>query len=315
MTSPALAACERPTMYFIGVSTSSSSIMRVFPRWADTLGIDAVIRGYDAPPGAPAEAYRRIVEHIRDDELARGALVTTHKIDLLAACRDLFDELDPHARTCGEVSSISKRDGRLVGHAKDPITSAAAWRAFVPPGHWSEGGEVLCLGAGGSAVALSASLAAFEQREDRPRAITFVNRSQRGMNHLLEVHASLTTDVEFRYHVHEDPRRNDALMAELPPTSMVINATGMGKDRPGSPVSDDGVFPERGLVWELNYRGALDFLHQARRQQVERRLHIEDGWVYFLHGWSAVIAEVFDLELDAATFAALDRVASELRPA
>jgi shikimate dehydrogenase len=310
-----LPRCDRPTMYFIGVSTQQSSIMRVFPRWADVLGLDAVIRGYDAPPGAPPEAYRRIVEHLRDDDLAQGALVTTHKIDLLAACRDLFDELDPHALTCGEVSSISKRDGKLVGHAKDPITSAAAWRAFVPPRHWAAGGEVLCLGAGGSAVALSASLASFEERDDRPGAITFVNRSQRGMNHLLDVHEGITTDVEFRYHVHEDPLRNDALMAELPPTSMVINATGMGKDRPGSPISDAGVFPERGLVWELNYRGALDFLQQARRQEASRGLTVEDGWVYFLHGWSAVIGEVFDRTIDEETFAALDRAASELRPA
>jgi shikimate dehydrogenase len=307
--------CERPTMYFVGVSTKSSSIMRVFPRWAEVLGLhDATIRGYDAPLRAPAEDYRRIVEHIRDDPLAMGALVTAHKIDLLEASRDLFDELDPYARTCGEVSSISKRGGRLIGHAKDPITSAAAWRAFVPRGHWADGGEVLCLGAGGSAVAISVSLAEFEDAADRPAAITFVNRSAGRIDHLRDVNATLSTDIRLEYHVHDDPRRNDALMEALPPGSMVVNATGMGKDRPGSPITDAGRFPERGLAWELNYRGELDFLHQARRQRQERRLVVEDGWIYFLHGWSAVIAEVFDLELDDERFAALDAAASELRP-
>jgi shikimate dehydrogenase len=128
------------------------------------------------------------------------------------------------------------------------------------------------------------------------------------------VHAKLATDIDFTYHVHEDPRRNDALMEALPSGSMVINATGMGKDRPGSPVTDAGRFPERGLAWELNYRGELDFLHQARRQRHERRLLVEDGWVYFLHGWSSVIAEVFDLALDEERFEALDRADSELRP-
>jgi shikimate 5-dehydrogenase len=307
--------CTRPTLYFVGVSTTRSSIMQVFPRWADTLGIEADIRGYDATLHAPAEAYRTIVQHLREDPLARGALVTTHKIDLLDASRDLIDELDPYARTCGEVSCLSKRDGRLIGHAKDPITSAAAWRAFVPPDHFSGDAEVLCLGAGGSAVAISVALADFERAADRPAAITFVNRGPERLDHLRGVHAGLDTDIAFRYVVDDDPRANDERMARLPPGSMVINATGMGKDTPGSPITDGGVFPERGLVWELNYRGDLVFLEQARRQARERDLTIEDGWVYFLHGWSSVVAEVFDLDLDDERFAALDRAASTLRPA
>jgi shikimate dehydrogenase len=56
------------------------------------------------------------------------------------------------------------------------------------------------------------------------------------------------------------------------------------------------------------------FLEQARRQQAARSLTVEDGWIYFLHGWSAVVAEVFDLELTDELFAELDRSASSLRP-
>ena len=306
--------CTRPTLYFIGVTTTKSSIMRVFPQWAEILGIEADIRGYDAEPNAPAEAYRTIVQHLRDDPLAMGALVTTHKISLLNAARDLIDELDPHARTCGEVSCLSKRDGRLIGHAKDPITSAASWRSFVPTDHWLGGGEVLCLGAGGSAVAIAASVPEFERPGDRPRAIHFVTRSAPRLEHLKAVTATIDTDVSFSYRVNDDPAVNDALMAELPPGSLVINATGMGKDSPGSPLTDAGVFPERGLAWELNYRGELDFLHQARRQERARGLIVEDGWVYFVHGWSAVVTEVFDVELTPDLYAAFDRAASALRP-
>ena len=32
-------------MYFIGVTTTQSSIMKVFPRWSDALGLNAVIKG------------------------------------------------------------------------------------------------------------------------------------------------------------------------------------------------------------------------------------------------------------------------------
>jgi len=93
--SSVLKPCTAPTFYFIGVTTSKSSIMQIFPRWMKTLGLDAAITGYDAPPGAPPETYRRIVQHIKSAPLARGALVTTHKLDLLAAARELFDWLDP----------------------------------------------------------------------------------------------------------------------------------------------------------------------------------------------------------------------------
>ena len=46
---PEKASC--PTMYFVGVTTGSSSIMKVFPAWARELGLDAAIKGIDIPPG------------------------------------------------------------------------------------------------------------------------------------------------------------------------------------------------------------------------------------------------------------------------
>ena len=105
----------RPTMYFIGVTTGSSSILKIFPFWAQILGIDAQLIGHDLPLDASVIQYRKIVEHIKSDPMARGALVTTHKINLLNATRDLFDFLDPNAILCDEISSISKLNNRLEG--------------------------------------------------------------------------------------------------------------------------------------------------------------------------------------------------------
>lgn len=315
MSRDALAPCTAPTLYFIGVTTARSSIMTLFPAWSELLGLGARIVGYDAPLHAEPEVYRAVVAHIRRDPLAAGALVTSHKLDLLEASRDLFDELDPLAELCDEVSCISKRDGRLIGHAKDPLTSGMAWESFVPSAHWEAGAkELLCLGAGGAATAITAYLAGRSARADRPDRVVVVDRSPHRLEELRALHGRLGGDIEFSYLAHEDPRRNDALLTDLPAGSMVINATGMGKDRPGSPITARGLFPLGGLVWELNYRGELDFLHQARRQANARRLTVEDGWVYFLHGWSQVIAEVFGVELDAATFAALDAAAASLKP-
>jgi shikimate 5-dehydrogenase len=102
-------------------------------------------------------------------------------------------------------------------------------------------------------------------------------------------------------------------MAALPPGSVVINATGMGKDRPGSPLTDSGLFPLDGWAWELNYRGELDFMHQALRQQASRGVRVEDGWIYFVYGWTQVVAEVFDVNLTSQVFKSLNDAAASIR--
>ena len=305
-----------PTMEFIGVSTQDSSVMKVFPRWVEALGLgDAQLVGRDLPLRADPELYREAVEQIRQDPLSVGALVTAHKVNLLSATRDMFDELDFHAKLSDEVSSISKRDGRLIGHAKDPITAGKSMQAFLEDGYFGRtGGEVLCLGAGGSGTAISLYLMTREDPADRPKRIVMVNRGSERLETLKEIHGRLddaTTEVE--YIENKDPKVNDELMANLPAGSLVVNATGMGKDIPGSPVTDDGRFPQDGIAWELNYRGELDFLHQAHRQEKERDLTVEDGWLYFVHGWSEVTAEVFDIELTPEIIQQLESEAEIVR--
>jgi len=305
-----------PTMEFIGVTTGSSSIMKVFPKWVRVLGLgEARLKGRDLPLGAEPDLYRRAVEQIRSDPLSMGALVTTHKINLLAAARDLFDELDPYARLCEEVSCISRRDGRVIGHAKDPITAGRSLRALLEPGYFRRtGGEVLCLGAGGAGTAISVYLIRGQNPTDPPSRIVMVDKSRESLDTLRRVHGRLgRSSTEIEYVENASPAENDELMAGLPPGSVIVNATGMGKDVPGSPVTDGARFPERGVVWELNYRGELDFLRQARRQERTRDLRVEDGWLYFLHGWSEVISEVFHVELNQERFELLSAEAEAIR--
>lgn len=302
-------------MYFVGVSTGQSSIRRVFPVWMKELGRPVVVlEGIDHRIHDKPEAYRRTVAQIKGDPLSLGALVTTHKIDLYEAARDLFDYLDPYAQTLGEVSSISKRDGSLQGHAKDPISAGLSLDAILGQGYFDRtGGEVLCFGAGGSAAATALHLINKKDRADRPRRFIVVNRSQGRLDRLEKMVASRPTDIVFEYICNQDPTLNDKIMGRLPERSVVINATGMGKDTPGSPITNAGLFPRRGVAWEFNYRGDLHFLHQARAQVATRELRAEDGWFYFLHGWTQVIAQVLDLTIEPAFFARLADLAKEVR--
>jgi shikimate 5-dehydrogenase len=311
------AAATQPTMYFIGVTTGKSSIMNVFPRWAEHLGLkDAVIRGIDCKWHDDAEVYRRVVDHIKSDPLSLGALVTTHKIDLLTACRDFFDELDPYARLLGEVSGISKSDGRLVGHAKDPISSGLALEAFLPEGHWQRtGGEVLMLGAGGSSIALTCYLMDARHGKNRPSRIVVTNRSLPRLEEIRRIHKQLAASVPVEYVHTPRPEDNDTLVNSMKPHSLVANATGLGKDAPGSPITDAARFPTDGFAWDFNYRGNLVFLDQARAQQQARRLTVEDGWIYFIHGWTRVIAEVFhhDIPTSGPVLEELSKIAAAAR--
>lgn len=306
---------ERPTMYFIGVTTAHSSATRAFPRWASLLGLgDCALHGIDLPLHAPADDYRRVVDFIAADPLSLGALVTSHKLDLYAACRDRLVVGDDFAACMQEASCLTKRDGDLVCLAIDPLTSGLALRGFVPDGYWSDAGAApgaaaLVLGAGGAGTAITWHLLDPARGDDRPSRVTVTDRRPARLDAVeaLRRRAGGGVDVEL---VHAaDHGANDAALEKLPPGSLVVNATGLGKDRAGSPLSGAVPFPERAIAWDLNYRGDLVFLDQARAHAATAGVRVEDGWTYFVHGWTQHIAEVFHLD-PAETAARFDELAA-----
>lgn len=303
-----------PTMYFIGVTTGQSTMTRLFPLWATILGLNARLIGVDLPLQASMEQYREAVTQIKYDPLSVGALITTHKINLFNAAEDLFDALDPYAQLCREVDCISKRDGHLVAHSMDPTGSRRAIQTILGPHYWGRSdGHVLCLGAGGAGTAITVNLLTQADLRDRPQRLIVVNDHQEGLDRLRSIVAQIDFPIEVEYVLNTDPRRNDALLATLPEGSLVINATGMGKDRPGSPVTDEGLFPLHSVAWDLNYRGELDFLRQARAQAQQRHVEVHDGWDYFVGSWAEHIAEIFHLAITPQQLAQLSAKAEEMR--
>jgi shikimate 5-dehydrogenase len=289
---------------FVGVSTGSSSIMQVFPRWRDVLGLpgDVEMHGLDLPPGAPADDYRAAMAWMRDEPGVVGALVTTHKLDLLRAARDLFEELDPWAERLHEVSCIAVRGERVLGWAKDPLTAARALDDLLGAGPPR---EVLCMGSGGAAAAIS--LVLLERGAAR---LVLTDRDPDRLDHLRALHEEGQRRPAVEYVHVAGAGDHDDLLAAMGRGALVINATGLGKDRPGSPLSDAGRFPQDAIAWDLNYRGDLVFLRQAQAAGVRA----QDGWRYFIYGWTAVIEEVFERPIGDDDIDRLSEAAAFARP-
>lgn len=229
-----------------------------------------------------------------------GAVVTTHKLWLFEAGRRRFDRLDPVAEACHEVNAILRhRDGSLEGWARDPTSVGRVVDRIWP----DDAGQVTCLGAGGTTVALAYHLSTTRPgvqlacSDPNPEAVRRVSRVARG---------------PVVGHVGRGPW--DDLIADSPAGSLVVNATGMGKDRPGSPTTDRARFPCRSVVWELNYRGDLRLLDQARQQAKRGELEVHDGWELFCHGWAAALTVVLGLPDEAALGEAFVTAARPLRP-
>lgn len=278
---------------FVGVSTQQSAIRRIYPRWMSELGIDARLVGVDLPLDAPREQYRRVVERIADDPDRIGGLVTTHKLNILAASADLFDELDASAALLHEVSCIAKRGGRLVGAALDDRTSMLALDRLRPPTEW-RGAQLVLLGAGGASTATTLGLHA-AQRAGRgvPSHVHVTARSRDRLDEMAALHEKIGFGIPTTFSVTTSVDQAAAVVAGSGERSVVVNATGMGKDRPGSPLPDDVRFPPGSLAWDMNYRGERRFLAQAAAAGAE----VVDGWDYFVYSWTKVVSEVHGIDI------------------
>jgi shikimate 5-dehydrogenase len=132
--------------------------------------------------------------------------------------------------------------------------------------------------------------------------------------HIQKIHESLGNDIPIEYRLVKTAQDNDEILGSMATGSVVINATGLGKDSPGSPLSNAANFPKNAIIWELNYRGDLIFLDQAKAAKAAQGLQIEDGWTYFIHGWTQVIAEVFSIEIPVSgdRFEDISRIATKI---
>jgi shikimate 5-dehydrogenase len=266
-------------------------IHRAFPRWAAVLGLNATVRGVDLPRGSGPADFRAAVAAVRADRDCLGAVVTSWKSALFAAAAEDFDELDPRAVECREINAIRHSNGRVLGSARDPVSVGR-----VVDGIWPDlDADLLCLGSGGTAIALARHL---RERGQRGRT-TFLDRDPDRAEHFTEVAGVPAL-------AHQGPY--DEWVRAQHPGALIVNATGSGKDGDAEPVTEHVEFPTESVFWDLNYRGDLRTLAAARRQRETRGVTAHDGLILFCHGWAAALTAVLALPEDpelAEAFAAV----------
>ncbi|TJW41089.1 MAG: shikimate dehydrogenase, partial [Mesorhizobium sp.] len=81
-------------------------------------------------------------------------------------------------------------------------------------------------------IAITWHLMRKQRGADLPSRIIVTDRSQPRLDEIERIHREMTSTVEIKYVLA--PEINDEALAGLKPGSLVINATGLGKDAPGS---------------------------------------------------------------------------------
>jgi shikimate 5-dehydrogenase len=306
---------EARRILFVGIATTGSAALTAFPAWAKILRLDAVLEGVDLPPDADAAVYRELVEHVGSSPDLLGAVVTAHKAKLFQHAAALIDEVDDSARLCREVSVISRRNGVSIGTAIDPASVRRTLAAMLPAGHWRDRrADLFCFGAGGTASAIMVALFANAQSlAGRPRRVVATDIDRRRLDNLRALLGQIAPDVPVELRLSEDRAVTGAELAEAAPGSLIVNATGLGKDRPGAPIALPAQWPPDAVVWDLNYRGQLLFLRDAEAQKSARGLRVHDGWALFLHGWTEALGELIGRAITPGELARMGRAAERYR--
>jgi shikimate dehydrogenase len=312
-----------PLILFAGISTGGSVAHAVFGGWASVLGRPWRLAGIDLPPGTPARTYQQVLAAMHRNPAVHGAVITAHKLGIYRACAAALNRCDRLAGLTHEINTLATGT-TLAGYARDALslTHVLPGLAFPSQADTLSRLHVLCLGAGGAATALLLALhldissrpggaTVIRPRADRPASVTFADTSAEALKSLRSVAVRARIPAAHLSFAHVSGAGDcDRLAAGMPTPALVINATGLGKDQPGSPLTEAAPLGPATLAWDLNYRGTLTFLHQA----AARGARVLDGWDYFVAGWAGALTAIGGAPLTASLLAQFAQVAAPHRP-
>jgi len=281
---------DKPTVYVVGSDPLPKGLLDVYPKWARRFGHrSTAIVPVIAPAEADGAGYQRFVEFLRDEYNAVGAIMVTNASTLFEHTRHLFDELDGDAELLGEIGVVVRTPGKITGLA--PARSAARQAYEHVFGEASNPAEALIIGATGPARALAIALS-----DSGRRHVCLTTLDGKSMTDMRQRIADLPEDKRPTLRHIESQLEHDRLVTLLPPGSLVVNATGPTEQNTPSPVGDAALFPQNGLIWDLDAVGiSSPFLDKARQQRRPRGLRLSDGPMFHQYQWLTAAAAVFGI--------------------
>lgn len=282
--------------YFLGVSTQNSAIISLFPAWCEVLGVCCSLRGVDLAIDSSPSSYTSLLEEMKKKSCV-GGLITTHKSNVFRYGETCFKQVSPVSEALHEVSVIYKRKNHseLFGDALDTVSIEPIINKLTETNSlWSKGDKnVVVFGGGGAGLALVYALC--NKAISQPINITIIENNQKRIVFLKKM---LNNSILFPLNVEVlHSEQGEFSISHVGKKPLIVNATGMGKDLPGSPIKNFQNIPPESTIWDFNYRGELSFLKYASKYNIEKKLLIEDGWDYFLSGWVHVMCMVFNIEI------------------
>ena len=154
-----------------------------------------------------------------------------------------------------EIGLVFRRGDRLVGDAGDAESNLqvpGACSVARVHGATAARGAVI-LGAGGAGVALASTLA-HTRRVGLFQRIMIADIDIARVETVRRLAGEWAAAVPISMELVDDMA--DGFVESAGKGSVIVNATGLGKDRPGSPVSPRVQFPLESIVWDFNYRFA-----------------------------------------------------------
>lgn len=294
-------------LYFIGRSTAGSLAPRVVKSWLALAGASAALRLVDLPLEASRSDYERVFAAFRSDPDFAGAQITGHKTGMYRE-RSFLDRISSEAAASREIGGIrvDGTTGGLVGFSPDMLALPDQLAELLGPDH-APRRDCLILGGGGAAAAIAMTLAKLGLVDSMNITESDPSRARAVDSWVRETPALVGTTVHDAYAA-------DEVLARTRPGSLVVNATGVGKDAPGSVVSATSRFPRDAIAWDLNYRGELGFLRLADAQARAQHLRVADGLSYFVRNWWCFLTESLSLDADCVPFDQLLGIAEHARP-
>jgi shikimate dehydrogenase len=274
---------------FVGVTTKKSAINNFFPLWIKFLDADCTLVGIDIALDASLSQYDGFLEQFLSDQWI-GALITTHKSKIFHKLdSNGYANLTDRAKLLEEASVIYKNaNSEIFGDATDPDAILPILSRLLSDERWLSGClQILIMGGGGAGLALFYTIVSsgiivkkIVITESDPLRRQFLIKKVDEI--VRKFKSEILTEIT-------DSQNSDKTITELGSGALIVNATGMGKDLPGSPIRNpDNIF-NNSIIWEFNYRGELKFLNDCVKIRDHKNLLIEDGWYYFIHGWANVL--------------------------